>query len=131
MANEKTLKVGFPGNRKVSVSLGEHTLLTDQPVSSGGNGEAMSPYSLFLASISACAGYYALTFCQQRDISTEGLEVSVVPESRDGTLGALEIQLTLPANFPERYQKAIVRSIDQCSVKRAIQAQPEFRITMA
>ncbi|HWV38675.1 MAG TPA: OsmC family protein [Vulgatibacter sp.] len=122
------VKVGFPGGRKVSVEIGGHTILTDQPREVGGDDEAPSPYSLFLASIGACAGFYALTFCQRRDLPTEGLEVTAHPRAEDGTLAEVELRIALPAGFPEKYRGALIRSVDQCSVKRAILAQPAFRI---
>jgi putative redox protein len=34
----------------------------------------------------------------------------------------------VPASFPEKYREALVRVADQCSVKRAIQAQPVFQV---
>jgi ribosomal protein S12 methylthiotransferase accessory factor len=40
----------------------------------------------------------------------------------------IEINMTLPPNFPEQYKKAIVRSTDLCSVKKQILRPPAFEI---
>ena len=38
----------------------------------------------------------------------------------------LNIDLKLPANFPEQYKKAVVRAMDLCSVKKQILTPPQF-----
>src|SRR5690606_10578510 len=85
-----SVRMSFPGGRKVLARVGEHTVLTDQPRARGGEDEAPSPYRLFLASIGACVGYYALVFCQSRDISCEGLEVYGDFQTENGTLVGAE-----------------------------------------
>jgi len=125
-----SVKVGFPGGRKVSARVGEHVVFTDQPRSKGGRGEAPSPYSLFLASISTCIGYYALAFCLSRDMPTEGLAVEGVFRSENGTLVGAEFRIRPPHGFPEKYRDALLRSVDRCSVKRSILARPDVRIQL-
>ena len=41
----------------------------------------------------------------------------------------IEIRMTLPADFPKEYVKAIVRSTRLCSVKKQMDRPPEFDIT--
>lgn len=125
------LRMRFPGGRKVEVQIGSHVVLTDQPSENGGDDEAPSPYSLFLASIGGCAGFYALAFCQARQISTEGLEVVAIPRKEENVLAGVDIRVTLPEGFPERYRGAILKAIEQCSVKRAIEARPRFDVQLA
>ena len=42
--------------------------------------------------------------------------------------GKIAINLTLPEGFPEKYKEAIIRSMDQCTVKKHILDPPEFTI---
>lgn len=129
MAESEMVRMSFPGGRKVAAAIGGHEIVTDQPKGSGGEDEGPSPYSLFLMSIGACAGFYALAFFQKRELSTEGLEIIAEPRST-GTLEGVEIRVSLPDSFPERYRAALLRSIEQCSVKRAIEARPEFEVRL-
>jgi ribosomal protein S12 methylthiotransferase accessory factor len=131
MAGTSDIELKFPGGRKVVAVVGGHEIPTDQPVDVGGEDTAPSPFSLFVASIAACAGFYALTFCQKRELSTEGLKVRARPHSVEGTLAEVAIDVTLPPAFPEKYREALLRSVDQCSVKRAIAAQPRIAVTLA
>ena len=127
------MQISFPGGISVAAQLDSFTVLTDQPVASGGANSAPNPYELFLASIGTCAGFFALRFCQQRELSTDGLGLSLDierdPESRQLLKVAIEIQL--PENFPTKYRQAIIKATDQCAVKQAIIAQPEFVVTAA
>jgi ribosomal protein S12 methylthiotransferase accessory factor len=115
----------------VAAQVGEFKLLTDQPVASGGANSAPSPYALFLASIGTCAGFFALRFCQQREISTEGLGLSldIERDAESRELRKVKIAIQLPPGFPEKYRKAIIKATDQCAVKQAIIASPEFEVT--
>ncbi|MBU1221382.1 OsmC family protein [Myxococcota bacterium] len=122
--------VSFPGNKKVDVSFGDFVIQTDQSPRGGGDGSAPEPYSVFLASLAACAGIYALAFCQARDIDTEGLKlIQTIEPSPMGGIGKIKIHIELPYGFPEKYVQAIIRAADQCAVKRTILNPPAFEIT--
>jgi ribosomal protein S12 methylthiotransferase accessory factor len=125
------MQINFPGGVAVAARLDSFQILTDQPVTAGGAGSAPSPYELFLASIGTCAGFFALRFCQQRQLSTDGLALSLDyrrdPDSK--VLQQIDIRIKLPAGFPEKYRTAIIKATDQCAVKKAILAAPEFSVT--
>lgn len=125
------MEIRFPGGLRVEAAHGTFAILTDQPDGQGGSGAAPSPFDLFLASIGTCAGLYALKFCQQRNLETEGLALTLTPEkSEDGKrVARIRIEITLPPAFPEKYREAILRSVDQCKVKRHILEPPEFEVS--
>ena len=87
---------------------------------------------LALASIATCAGLYALRFCQERSIDTTGLSLAMTLEKNPEAkrISKLNLKLTLPPGFPEKYNSAIVRAMDQCAVKRHILEPPEFDISV-
>lgn len=126
------VEVSFPGGVQVVANIGKHKVLTDQPIEDGGSGVAPSPYDLFLGSVATCAGYYALRFCQQRQLDTTGLAVALDikrhPETR--RLETIQMAMTLPKDFPEKYQQAILRSVGQCSVKKALTDPPAIELTL-
>lgn len=126
------MEIGFPGGISVSASFRGHTILTDQPVKAGGGDTAPPPFDLFLASIATCAGFYALRFCQSREIATDGLAATLEPVRDPATrrIARIRIELRLPAGFPDRYRRAILRAVNQCAVKRHILEPPEFEIEL-
>lgn len=127
-----TVEVSFPGGVQVAAHVGSFDILTDQPPEDGGSNAAPSPYDLFLSSMATCAGFYALRFCQQRQLPTEGLAIALDIERHPDTrrLETIRMTLSLPTDFPEKYQKAIMRSVDQCSVKKALSDPPEIELTI-
>ena len=128
MASE--MIVTFPGNKKVDTRIGEHVIRTDQPARNGGDDSAPAPFDLFLAAIGTCAGIYVVGFCQKRELPTDGIRIRqrnhFDPETR--VLERVELDIEVPPSFPEKYREALVRVADQCAVKKAIQAQPQFDV---
>jgi ribosomal protein S12 methylthiotransferase accessory factor len=126
----KELKVTFPGGKRVDAEYKGFVIQTDQPVYAGGEGTAPAPFDLFLASIATCAGIYVLSFCQNRNIPTE--KASVVmrmhKNKESKMIDKIVLEILLPQEFPEKYKKAVVRSVNSCSVKEHMVKNPVFEI---
>lgn len=120
------IAVRFAGGRKVEATFKGMTITTDQPESRGGEESAPSPFDLFLASIATCSGYYVLDFCLNRDIPIEGVSLVMHTERDTETrmLTKITVEIRLPAHFPEKYDKAVIRACDLCSVKKHIVKPP-------
>jgi putative redox protein len=120
------LEVTFPEGKKTKTNIKGFTVYTDQPKDSGGDETNPTPFDMYFVALATCTGVTALSFCQVREISTEGLKVALDhvrdPETRMVTNVTLEV--TLPEGFPEKYQNAIKKSLDQCTVKKHILNPP-------
>ena len=127
------MKVSFPGGKQVQAEHRGFTIQTDQPQASGGDNSAPSPFDLFLASIGTCTGYYIMAFCQQRDIPTDEIELTLdmVRSEERHLIEQIHISVSLPENFPERYVTACVKAAEQCTVKKHLQVPPEIVLTAA
>ena len=124
------MEITFPGGIAVNALYKGFTIATDQPEKRGGRNSAPAPFDLFLSSIGTCAGFFALRFCQERDLDTAGLKVTLDAErdSEGHRVTKIKIQIHLPEGFPQKYHKAIIRAADQCPVKRHIMEPPEFEV---
>ena len=122
------LDVLFPGGKRVEIRLREFEIATDQSAKAGGEASAPEPFDLFLASMAACAGIYALNFCHSRSLPTEGLRLSMDWDrgAERSTRSRVLFRLGLPRDFPEKYRAGIVKAMNQCAVKKHIQDPPEF-----
>jgi len=123
----RTFTVTFPGGVRVDASYGAHVIRTDQPAPLGED-TAASPFDLFLGSIATCMGFYALRFCQERHLGTEGMRVtlSIEREPENKRVRLVRVELDAPDGFPEKYESAIIRAMDHCAVKKVIHDPPEF-----
>lgn len=126
-----TISISFPGGVAVDATSSGHTLHTDQPAPLGKD-SAMSPFDVFLSSIGTCMGFYALRFCQQRSIDVKGLGLTLDPQrDADGKhVDSLKIELRLPDHFPVKYEEAIRRAVEHCSVKRHLAEPPAIELTL-
>jgi ribosomal protein S12 methylthiotransferase accessory factor len=127
------IKIVFGGGLKVDAEYKGFVIKTDQPVREGGGGTAPSPFDYFLVSLAACAGYYALEFCQARKIPTAKLGVSMTTErgAISKMIERVAVRLDLPPDFPPRYREAIVKAVDHCTVKAHILRPPRFEVIVA
>lgn len=122
--------VTFGGGKKVNADFNGFTIKTDQGVYAGGEGSAPEPFTLFLASIGTCAGIFVLSFCQKRDIPTEGIRIvqSHEPKPDGRSIGKITITIELPPDFPEKYKDAVISAANLCAVKKHIMEPPVFEV---
>ncbi|MFC1568664.1 OsmC family protein [bacterium] len=126
----KIIEVSFPGGKKVDAKIGDVEIKTDQSILAGGEGSAPEPFQLFLASLATCAGIYVSEFCRAREIEPKGMSLEMICDY-DADVKRyvkMKFELTLPPEFPEKYQEGIKRAMDLCTVKRHIMNPPEFSI---
>ncbi|HNW98495.1 MAG TPA: OsmC family protein [Bacteroidales bacterium] len=124
------IEVTFEGNKKVNANINGHIVKTDQPVTGGGEGTAPTPFELFLASLATCAGIYVKGFCDQRGISAENIHLFQDMEYDPATqmVKKINIDIQVPADFPEKYKEALINVASLCKVKKHIQQPPEFSV---
>ena len=125
------MEITFPGGARVDAHFGGFTLSTDQPIQGGGDGSAPTPFATFLASIGTCAGIYVLGFCQQRGIPTRDIKIvqRMHGDRMTGLIGQIDLEIQLPPDFPEKYKDAVIRSAEQCAVKKHLEHPPVFNVT--
>ncbi len=118
------LKIKFPGALRVDAEYGNLNIVTNQ------DGTAPPPFALFLASIGTCAGIYVKTFCDQRGISAENIEITQKMEMDPATrmISNIILNINLPEDFPAKYKDAVIRAADQCAVKKHLVTPPEINV---
>ena len=124
------IKVNFLDKLRLEAKFDDFTVIADQPIRYKGDGSAPGPFDYFLASSALCAAYFVKLYCETRNISTENIRLSqnniVDPENRYQQI--FKIQVELPEDISASDRKGILRSIERCSVKKVVQAGPEFVI---
>ena len=125
-----SMKVTFPGGKRVDAEYGGFTIRTDQSPKGGGEGSAPQPFDLFLASIATCAGIYVKGYCDARGLSSDGLglEMQIEHDHEAHRIGRLVLDITLPPGFPEKHREAVIRAADLCTVKKHMLQPPAFEI---
>jgi len=127
------IEVNLLEGQQLEATFGDKKIISDQSVKAGGKAELPEPFDYFLASMPLCAAFFMRKFCQQRDISTEGLKVVQNNENiceEDNYKKKITLEVTLPEGFPKKYNKAILAAANTCTVKKVIQSIPEFEISV-
>ena len=124
------IKVNFLEKLRLEAKFDDFTVVADQPIRYKGDGSAPGPFDYFLVSYALCAAYFVKLYCETRNISTENIRLSqnniVDPVNRYQQI--FKIQVELPSDIPEVDRRGILRSIERCTVKKVVQAGPEFVI---
>jgi ribosomal protein S12 methylthiotransferase accessory factor len=124
------IKVNFLDKLRLEAKFDDFTVIADQPIRYKGDGSAPGPFDYFLASSALCAAYFVKLYCNTRDIPTENIRLSqnniVDPENRYQQI--FKIQVELPADISDKDRQGILRSIERCTVKKVVQAGPDFVI---
>ena len=124
------IKVNFLDKFRLEAKFDDFTVIADQPIRYKGDGSAPGPFDYFLASSALCAAYFVKLYCDTRNIPTENIRLSqnniVDPENRYQQI--FKIQVELPEDISANDRQGILRSIERCTVKKVVQAGPEFVI---
>ena len=124
------IKVNFLDKLRLEAKFDDFTVIADQPIRYKGDGSAPGPFDYFLASSALCAAYFVKLYCETRNLSTENIRLSqnniVDPENRYQQI--FKIQVELPEDISAADRQGILRSIERCTVKKVVQAGPEFVI---
>lgn len=124
------IKVNFLDKLRLEAKFDDFTVIADQPIRYKGDGSAPGPFDYFLASSALCAAYFVKLYCDTRNISTENIRLSqnniVDPDNRYQQI--FKIQVELPEDISAVDRQGILRSIERCTVKKVVQAGPQFVI---
>jgi putative redox protein len=124
------MEITFDGGKVVTAHSHGHIIKTDQPVNSGGQNSAPSPFELFLASIGTCTGIYVKAFCDNRKIPTDNIKIiqSSEYDEETGLPVSIKLDIKLPPDFPDKYKEAVISVAELCKVKKAITSPPVFEV---
>ncbi|MDP2305722.1 MAG: OsmC family protein [Pseudomonadota bacterium] len=126
-------RIDSAGGVASHVRIGEHELRFDQPPSFGGGDTGPSPLDVMVATVGACAHYYAAAFLQARKLPVDRL--SVVVEAEKTTAGAhrikrLSVVVVLPPGLPEELLPRVERAVRGCPAWGTLVDAPELSMTV-
>lgn len=127
------IKVDFSNKKQVNAHFKNFHIATDQPEIAGGDGAAPTPFELFLSSLATCAGIYVKEFCISRSLPTDEvrLEQEIDYDRALKQINKIMLTIFIPANFPEKYDQAIIHSAALCLVKKHLSSEIKFEINIS
>src|SRR5579871_5300003 len=108
-----------------------HRILCDQPAENRGQDAGMTPPELMLASLGACAGFYAAEYLRARNLASPGLEVRVTAEkaAAPARLGSFRIEVMAPG-LDAKHEAGILRAVNACLIHNTLTHPPAIEIAL-
>ena len=107
-----------------------HSVISDQPLESGGFDEGMTPPELLLASLGSCAGYYAAEFLRKNRLAKEGTRVRVSAEKakNPSRLEDFQIEVEVPVELNDAMQAGLEEAVRHCLVHNTLLNPPKISL---
>lgn len=108
----------------------QHSIACDQPVESGGFDEGMTPPELLMASLGACAGFYAAQYLKKFKLAGEGTRVRVTAEkAKDpARLDNFRIAVEVPMEMEEKHREGIISAVHHCLIHNTLLHPPKIEL---
>jgi len=102
-------------------------------VENGGDDAGLTPPELMLASLGACAEFYAVQYLRTRKLEDRGVEVTVTAEKlmQPARLGNFNIHVTCPTALSPEQTEGLRRSVHHCLIHNTLLSAPKVEIKLA
>ena len=90
----------------------------------------MTPPELCLASLGACAGYYAAEYLHHHKLAEEGtrVDVSAGKAKNPARLDDFHIAVTVPAHIEARHREGLERAVRKCLIHNTLTHPPRISL---
>lgn len=105
-----------------------HSIVSDQPRENGGYDEGMTPPEFFLASLGACAAFYAAQYLKKHKLASEGTRVRVTAEKEKNParLDRFRISLEIPATLDDTHRTGVEDAVHHCLIHNTLLQPPQI-----
>jgi putative redox protein len=118
------------GEVQFEVKARGHKVFCDQPLENGGFDEGMTPPELLLASLGACAGYYAVQYLKARHLPMRGLRVRTTADKAEAPprVDNIRIEVEYPETLDERYRAGVLAAVHKCMIHNTLLNPPRISV---
>ncbi len=122
------VRIDHLGDVQFEITTRGHKVYCDQPTDAGGFDEGMTPPEFFLASLGACAGYYAADYLKSRNLLKEGLKVRVTAEKakKPARLDDIKIFVEYPHTLEPRHYEGLDKAVHACLIHNTLTHPPKI-----
>jgi len=115
-----------PGTLRQEILVdGRHRLVTDEPVSLGGDGSGPAPHELFPAALAACISTTLVMYARTKEWDLDQVVVDVDFDHRS-TPRRFEIEIRVAGNLSESQLERLEKVAAACPLRRSVEAGVEF-----
>jgi len=108
---------------------GEHTLLVDEPLDSGGTDTGARPTRLLAASLAGCIAITVEMYARRKGWEIGAIEVEVEVEYEGPVPSTFIVGLELPAELSEEQRRRLLTIATRCPVHRALAGEASVTVS--
>jgi uncharacterized OsmC-like protein len=115
---------------RMAIRVRGHNLVTDQPITGGGDDAGPTPTEFFVAGLAACVGFYAERFLRRHGPDA-GLSVKcdfAMSTDRPSRVASVDLRIDVPGPLRDDVREALLRAVDHCTVHNSLRTPPAVRI---
>jgi putative redox protein len=115
------------GTLKHAVEIRQHSVIADEPESSGGTDSGPSPQELLAASLASCSAVTMEMYAQRKgwEIGEVVVDVDYEPSQR-GSPTRFAMTVRLPKELPEDQRERLMQIVAKCPVHRTLEGEVMF-----
>jgi len=130
---------GGPDSFKQEITAGQHRLIADEPVSSGGGDAGPDPCDYLLASLGICTSMTVGFYARRKQIPLENITVSLWHsrihatdchecETREGMVDRIDVEVELSGALSAEQHAALMDIAAKCPVHRTLTSEMNIRL---
>ena len=127
---------------KQEITVGEHGLVADEPVSAGGGDAGPDPYDYLLASLGVCTSMTVGLYARRKKLPLEKVKVSLWHsriyaidceecETKEGMLDRIEVEIELTGPLTAEQRAKLMEIAAKCPVHRTLTSEINIRLRPA
>jgi putative redox protein len=133
-ATASQVEVSYLGGESYAVATRGHTLVTDQPATTGGADTAMTPTELLIASLGSCVAFYVGRYLARHGLNRAGLHITAnftTATDRPARVAGVRLAIQVPGDIPPSRQAALLAVASHCTVHNTLRQPPDIAIELA
>ena len=113
-------EINFIENNQIRITTDDCSIVTEYFEDNDVKRTTMGPANILFSAFALWASMDILAFCRKRSIATDGFRIrQIVDWNRKLTdQSKILLNIGLPDQFPEKYEKSIGKIVDSCLVAR-------------
>lgn len=126
---------------ETTITVGNHTIITDEPITFGGTDSGPTPYDLFLASLGACKAVTMRSYAIRKGIPLKGITMSLKHthiyaedckdcETKAGRICKIDVEMNLFGNITPEQKQRLLEIAEKCPVQKTITSEIVFHTTV-
>ncbi len=129
---KESMIISWTAGVQLAVEVRGHRLIVDQPKEEGGDDQGITPVEMFVASLGACIGYFAVRFCRRHNLPAAGLAVKMIWDyaEQPHRVGSLTVRVSLPVDFPSEMQDRLRKVVEGCTIHQSLTHSPQIAIVL-